>query len=77
MSRPPRTKTSAPAPSMVLAVRSVSRAATLVPAVDITPDLGALRDIGADHLVWYAEQLVEQAGRLNLQPQHPRPLPRW
>ena len=37
------------------------RAGKVVPTADVTPDLGALRDVGADHLVRDAEQVVEQS----------------
>src|SRR6266542_5374108 len=42
----------------------------VVPPADVAPDLGVLRNLGADRLVRDAEQVVEQPGELTRQPQH-------
>ncbi len=42
----------------------------VVPPADVAPDLGVLRNVGADRLVRDAEQVVEQPGELTRQPQH-------
>jgi hypothetical protein len=37
-------------------------AGKVVPAADVAPYLGVLRKVGADRLVWDAEQVIERPG---------------
>ena len=41
-----------------------------VPAAELAPDLGMVRNVGTDHLIRDAEQLPEQPGDLSHQPDH-------